>query len=169
MASPMVLAAEVGRYTSISSKLREDFSGIDDETLTDTLEGLSTLPDLLNALVRSSLEDEALAAALKARIGDMKARLERLEQRQDRKRELVCGAMTHAGLAKLSAEDFSVSLRQGTPRLQVKDESVIPAFFLVPQPPKVDRADLLNALKRGEEVVGAVLEDGIPHIQVRTR
>ena len=73
------------------------------------------------------------------------------------------------GPAKLSAEDFSVSLRQSAPRLDVKDESKIPAFFLIPQPPRVDRAGILTALKRGEQISGAVLEEASFHIQVRTR
>jgi hypothetical protein len=169
MLSPAALIGEIQHYQSVSAQLRQDFTGIDDETLADTLEGFSLLPDLLGAVVRSSLEDEALAAALKARVGDMKARLERLEHRQERKRQLVCGAMTKAGMEKLHAEDFSVSLRQGTARLEITDEGKIPPFFLIPQPPKVDRTSLLNLLKRGEQVPGAELQEGAPHIQVRTK
>jgi hypothetical protein len=169
MLSPMALVGEIQHYQTISLQLRQDFAGIDDETLADTLEGVSLLPDLLSAVVRSSLEDEALMVALKVRVGDMKARLERLEHRQEKKRQLVCGAMAQAGLDKLHAEDFSVSLRQGGARLEIADEGKIPPFFLIPQPPRIDRASLLNLLKRGEQVSGAELKEGSPHIQVRTK
>lgn len=169
MHSLTVLSAEVTRYRALADQLRQDYAGIDEETLVDTLEGASELPDLLAAIIRSSLLDEALAAALKARMGDMKARLDRLEERRDHKRRLVCDSMGHAGLDKLNAEDLSISRRQGVPRLEIVTEAEIPPSYLVLQAPRIDRAGLLAALKRGEVVAGAKLQDGEPHIQVRTR
>lgn len=77
--------------------------------------------------------------------------------------------MVRAGLTKLLAEDFAVSLKQGSPRLDVLDEAKIATPFLIPQPPKLDRAGLLSALKRGEVVEGASLLEGQPHLQVRTK
>jgi hypothetical protein len=117
MISSQIVHVEAGQYQALASQLRTDFADIDDETLADTLEGLSDLPNLLCTVIRSSLEDEALIAALKDRISDMRACLGRLEARHQRKRELVCGAMSRAGMEKFGAEDFSVSLRQGLPRI----------------------------------------------------
>jgi hypothetical protein len=111
MIPSQIVHLEAGQYQALASQLRTDFADIDDETLADTLEGLSDLPDLLCTVIRSSLEDESLIAALKDRISDMRARLGRLEARHQRKRELVCGAMSQAGMEKFGAEDFSVSLR----------------------------------------------------------
>ena len=45
MSSPAVLAAETARYGTLAEELKASFADIDDETLTDTLEGLSELPD----------------------------------------------------------------------------------------------------------------------------
>ena len=42
---------------------------LDEETLADTLEGMTTLHELLAGLIRSALTEEALAEGLKARIG----------------------------------------------------------------------------------------------------
>jgi predicted RNA-binding protein len=50
---------------------------IDEETLRDTLEGISDLPEALAAVVRSYLDDLMMAAALGMRIEDMQARLSR--------------------------------------------------------------------------------------------
>jgi hypothetical protein len=85
--------------------------------------------------VRSSLLDEAFAVGLKGRLAEMKDRLDRLVERSSRKRELVCVSMARAGLAKLMAEDFAVSLRQGLPRLEVLDEAKISEPFLIPRLP----------------------------------
>jgi len=130
---------------------------------------LSELPELLKAVVRSSLLDEAFAVGLKGRLAEMKERLDRLVERSSRKRELVCVSMVRSGMAKLMAEDFAVSLRQGPPRLEVLDEAKVSEAFLIPQPSKLDRATMLSALKRGEVVGGASLIEGQPHLQVRVK
>ena len=41
--------------------------------------------------------------------------------------------------------------------------------MVIPQPPRLDRAGLLSALKRGEVIAGASLIDGKPHLNVRTK
>ena len=169
MLSNALLHTEAEHYRMLADELKTDFAGIDEETLADTLEGVSELPDLLKAVLRSSLLDEALAEGLKGRLGEMKVRLERLEDRSSKKRDLVSSSMGKAGLAKLMAEDFSASLRLGPPRLEVKDEAKIPTAYLVPQPARLDRAGLLLALKQGKAVEGASLGQGLPHLQVRTK
>ena len=169
MSSPAAVALEAVRYGSRADDLRRRFVDIDDETLTDTLEGLSELPDLLKVVIRSSLLDEAFMVGLKGRLAEMKERLERLAERSVKKRELVCDAMLRAGLTKLLAEDFAVSLRQGLQKLEVLDEAKISEPYLIPQPPRLDRAGLLLALKRGEMVEGASLMEGHPHLTVRVK
>jgi predicted DNA-binding protein len=169
MSSPAVLATEIARYGGLAEELKARFADLDEETLEDTLEGLSELPDLLKAILRSSLLDEALACGLKARLSEMKERLDRLAERSTRKRELVCESMVRSGLNKLLAEDFAASLRQGLPKLEVCDEAKITEPYLIPQPPRLDRAGLLVALKRGEAIEGASLTEGQPHLQVRTK
>ena len=163
------IVAEAARYGSLAEELKARFGDLDEETLRDTLEGVSELPELLTAIVRSCLLDEAFASGLKGRLSEMKDRLDRLVERSSRKRELVCESMMRSGLSKLLAEDFAVSVRQGLPKLEVLDEAKISEPYLVPQPPKLDRAGLLSALKRGEVVEGASLIEGQPHLHVRTK
>lgn len=169
MSSPAVLASETARYGSLAEELKARFADIDEETLQDTLEGLSELPELLKAIIRSCLLDEAFASGLKGRLAQMKERLDRLVDRSSRKRELVCESMIRSGLSKLLAEDFAASVRQGLPKLEVLDETKISESYLIPQAPKLDRAGLLSALKRGEAVEGATLIEGQPHLHVRTK
>lgn len=164
-----ILRTEAAQYRRLADQLRQDYAGLDDETLTDTLEGLSDLPDMIAEIVRSSLEDEALIHGLKVRIEAMTARSTRLKERHERKRKLACWALGAAGLPKLILPDFSVSLSQGQMRLLISDEAKLPRSFLVPQPPKPDRTAITSALKRGEAVEGALLVLGDPHITVRTR
>ncbi|MDE2113223.1 MAG: siphovirus Gp157 family protein [Alphaproteobacteria bacterium] len=169
MTSLELLRSEANLYVQLADQLKAEFAGIDEETLKDTLEGLSGLPEMIEEVVRSSLEDENFVVGLKARMGEMQVRLARLEARQKKKRDLACWAMGTAGLNTLQAGDFSVSLRAGQPRLEIEEEAKLPATYFVPQPPKLDRAGLLLALKRGEVLDGAKLATGSPHIQVRTK
>lgn len=164
-----VLRSEAAQYRALSDQLKAAFGDVDDETLKDTLEGLSELPEMIEEIVRSSLEDEALITGLKTRLDDMTARLSRFKVRQERKRELACWAMGSAGIPRLDVADFSVYLRRATLKLVVDDEKMVPAAFLIPQPPKIDRGLLMTALKRGESVEGAALTNGEPHIAVRTK
>ena len=164
-----ILRGEAAHYRALADQLLENFGEVDDETLKDTLQGLSNLPDMIEEIVRSSLDDDAFIVGLKTRLDDMAARLSRFKARLERKRELATWAMGSAGIPRIDVADFSVSLRQGQVKLVVNDEKILPAAYLIAQPPKVDRGLLLNALKQGAVVEGAVLATGDPHIAVRTK
>ena len=108
MISVDVITTEVSNYLILADQLKALYQDIDDETLLDTLEGISHLPQLIQGLVRSSLDDEALIDALKKRVEDMQARLSRLRDRFERKRELASWAMANAEILKMQTEDLSL-------------------------------------------------------------
>jgi hypothetical protein len=169
MCEAQILDSEISTYLILATELKAQYSEIDEETLADTLEGLSRLPDLLEAITRSSLEDGTLADALKARIGDMQERLSRLRTRQEKKRTLVRWAMEKAGLERHHAADFSLFLRSSPPHLEIDDEEMIPGEFFLPQPARLDRAGLTAALKRGDPVTGAHLAPSERSLSVRVK
>lgn len=76
-------------HNHFRERLREGFPDADDETLADTLEGLTDLTDQLAEVIRSALEDEAFCAALKVRMGEMRERAGRLSLRAEKKRQLA--------------------------------------------------------------------------------
>ena len=69
-----LLRIEAAHYHLLQDQLRMDYAHLDDETLADTLEGISELPQMIEEIIRSSLEDEALIAGLKLRAAAMGAR-----------------------------------------------------------------------------------------------
>ena len=169
MKSDNILRTEVSHYLILADTLKERYGELDDETLKDTLEGISDLPEAVSAVIRSSLDDEAYILGLKGRLEDLQARLSRLRDRYEKKRALARWAMVEADLDKVMAADFSVSLRKGGEKLEVIDEGRVPEAFFVPQPAKLDRKGLMEALKRGEMVNGALLVMAEPTISVRVR
>ena len=99
--NPHSLDHEVSTHLMLRERLREAFPEADDDDLQDTLEGLTNLPEMLAILLRSQLEDVSLVEALKVRIGDMRARLARLEQRVATKRDIAASVMERAEIKKV--------------------------------------------------------------------
>ncbi len=160
---------EAARHSVLRSRLLAEIPDLDEDTLADTLEGITDLKEMLAELVRSALGDEALAGALSTRLSDMKVRLERLETRARRKRQLVLEAMMQAELNRLEEADFTASLRQGAPLLEVVAEDRIPVAYWKPQPAKLDRQGLLAALKNGVDIEGVALTAPSLQLSVRTK
>ena len=163
------LQTEVRRYQLIREKIIQEFPGTDDETIRDTLEGITDLHEMIAAVIRSALVDEALQAGLRRRLDEMKERLSRLELRATKKRELALHAMSEVGLAKLEQPDFTASTRAGSPALIVVSEQTIPEAYWLPQPAKLDRQAILGELKRGLEIPGAQMSNPKPVLSVRTK
>lgn len=161
------LTFEVQNYVALRDALKVEFAGIDDETLEDTLEGLSDVRSIVAEVARSSLADEVLASALKQRIDEMRERLSRIEGCRERKRELALTALRQIGVAKLVESDFTVSVRNGVPVVEVIDELSIPKEFWVAQEPKLNRGALYRTLKSGGAIPGAIMDQGVPVLAIR--
>ena len=163
------LTVEAPKYQLLRQRLLADYPDLDEETVADTLEGITDLHEMIAVVIRSALVDEALQAGLRFRIDDMKERLSRLELRATKKRQLALDAMTEVGLSKLEQPDFTASARAGSLALVVIAEETIPQVFWLPQPPKLDRQAILAELKRGVEIPGAQMSNPKPVLSVRTK
>lgn len=163
------LASTLNLHLRLRTYLQQQYADLDDETLADTLEGISDLREILTQVIRSALEDEVLLSALSTRLSDMKARQARLRLRLDKKRKLVQRAMLEANVKALTEGDFSAFLRSASPALEVTSEDKIPLSFWKPQPPVLDRHALLEALKSGAQIDGASLMEGQTQLCVRSR
>ncbi len=160
---------ELTHHRYLRERLEAAFPDADEETLMDTLDGMTNLTDSLAELLRSSQEDESLASALRSRMSDMQERCGRFEERARKKRELVCTVMEEAELQKLMEPDFTVSLRPARAPLMIIDEEAIPGDYWKPQPAKLDRMGLISALSNGRDIAGAVLGNPPMTIAVRTK
>jgi hypothetical protein len=163
------LAIAATTYRTVRDRIRAEDPDIDQETLADTVEGLTDLHEILTAIVRSALADEALATGLKGRIAEMQDRLERLKDRASKRRQIAKDAMVELDLKKITAPDFSVSIRPGLPSLMVIDEAAVPSIYWQPGEPRLKRQVLLNELKDGSEIEGVALSNPEPFLSVRTK
>ena len=82
----VLVNTELQHYRALKERLVQEFPLLDDETIRDTLEGITDLHEMIAAVIRSALVDEAFHAGLRFRVDDMRERLSRLELRATKKR-----------------------------------------------------------------------------------
>jgi Siphovirus Gp157 len=156
-------------YRSVCDRIRAQDPQIDEQTLADTVEGLTDLHKIVQAVIRAALSDEALVLGLKCRISDMQCRLDRLQDRASKRRQIARDVMVELDLKKLNAPDFTASIREGIPSLMVLNEDAVPSIYWQPSEPRLNRQELAYELKQGAEIAGVALSNPEPVLSVRTR
>jgi hypothetical protein len=166
----LIVDAEVRRCNQIREAVLAEFGDgdLDEQTLADTVEGLTNLHELLAAIIRGVIDAEVMASAIRARTMDMKDRLDRFELHAERLRQIVKNAMADAHIHKLTQPDFTASLRAGQPHVTITDEDLLPQIF-IEQRPHILKREILDALKDGAEVSGAMLSNPGMVLSVRTK
>lgn len=139
----------------------------EDETLKlDMLEGETGLLEAVDSALDRLQEIDSFADAIKARMDDLRARKERLTRQADMIRAALASAMEMAEVKKLERPEATISVKAVPASAVVLDELEIPSDYWTPQPPKLDKRALLDALKQGP-VAGATLSNGGTTISIR--
>ena len=61
---------------------------------------------------------------------------------------------------RIKSELFTFNIQNNPPSLNVEDEMNIPFEYYIPQQPKLDKKELLNAIKNGLEIEGVSIKQG---------
>lgn len=153
------LAAE---YRADAEKLAD--MDLDEQTLADTLEGLSgELEVKAQNVVMFTRNLEATAAAIKDAESQMAARRKAMENRAAGLRRYVLESMQHAGVQKIECPLFKVSVRENPAAVDIYEPGLIPAQYMKqpePPPPAPDKTAIKAAITAGTEVPGAKLTKG---------
>lgn len=169
-----LLPSAIVRHNELKAELLDRFAGLqnDPEALADTVEGLSNLHDVLKHIVWEIRKVARDRDAIKERQVDLLKRARALNEREERLRSLVAHGMSEGGIETLTDVEWSAGLSNAAPKLVIDDEYVIPErFWFQPQPKPlvIDRVELFEAVKAGEEVPGAHLSNGGPTLTIRPK
>lgn len=114
----------------------------------------------VEAVVKFIRSLDAEAKAYKAE-SDRLADLRRArENRAGWLKNYLADQMRQRNIQKAGTPMGGARIQAGPPRVDITDATLLPAEFLVAQPPLVDKAKALTALKAGETVPGAALVRG---------
>ena len=151
-----LLAELLGRWPELAS---------DEETLADTLEGVSRLPEAIAAVIRSALDDEADCTSIAERIKQLQTRRKRLEDRADRKRALALHFCQEGRLPRIPAPDFTASVSMTKGRVIITGQ-VDDKWMRIKK--EEDKTKIGEALRAGQTVSGAELSNPMPTLVIRT-
>jgi len=127
------------------------------------------LKDTLNS-INDALEDKAdgYVAVIKSLETDNNAideEIKRLKQRKTsnengikRLKETLQQVMEETGKEKFKTALNSYSIANNPPSLEVKDKNIVPKEFFTEQEPKLNKKELLKAVKEGLEIKGIELK-----------
>jgi hypothetical protein len=135
------------------------------EVIQDTLEGLTgELTVKATNVARYILNVESMADAVDGAAKQMKLRAERMRKRADSIREYLKANMQGAGITKIEAVEFVLSLKKNPASVIIDNEAEIPpAFKVTPEPPpppqpRADKALIKKAINSGMTIAGCHLE-----------
>jgi hypothetical protein len=91
-----------------------------------------------------------------------------MENRKESIREYLRYNMAATGITRISCPLFTISLVKGRPMAVIEDDRSVPDKFKVTKTTvSISKADLLEALKAGEEVPGAKLGETAPSLRIK--
>lgn len=165
------LSHRLHEETKAADVLRAQLAEIagDDETLIrDTIEGDTSLRDLISLVAEQIVADDGLVDGLAVAVKRLADRKARIEHRISMTRVAIMAAMESAGIKSLDTPAGKLTVKATPPAALIFDEAIVPADYWKPQDPKLDKKAVLAALKEGREVPGAQLSNGGQTLQIRS-
>lgn len=158
---------KVSRQSVAAAELIAALRSDDDQLNHDMVEGETDFFEAVEAALDKVREYQTHIVGIDGTMKGLSDRKARMEKRVSSLRGLIDQAFQLAGVSSHTFACETVSIKRVPPKLVITDESQIPSKFFKPQPPKLDRKELLEAAKGGE-VLGAHMSNGGQTIQIRS-
>ena len=159
------LAREGSAARDLIAAIRAD--GHDDETAHDMAEGETSIMEAIDAALFEMDECAAIVAGCEAQMEVYDARKVKFQARAVRIRGLIEQAMVIADLPTAKRPTATVTVKRTPPKPIIADESLIPSQYFKPQPPKLDKTAINDAIKEGASVPGVQMDNGGISLQIR--
>lgn len=147
------------QLTGAALQLQEmlELGEIDQQTFDDTVEGLE-LDTKIENYCKIIKNLEAQAKAFKEEKDRLAEREKAAKNGVTRLKETLLMSLQALDITKVDAGTFTVS-RSKSKSVKIVDETWLPEKFLIYQPAKIDKTAITKAIKEGEEVAGAEMEE----------
>lgn len=158
---------DLNRQSMAARALVEELAGDDAELAHDLVEGETDFFEAVERALSEIDECDIMAEGLSAHIKKLNDRLLRVKKRAENVRGMIDQAFQMAEVHSHKLSTATITTKSIPPKLIISDESEVPSRFFEPQPPKLDKKSLADAVKGGEAVPGASMSNGGTTIQIR--
>ena len=165
----MNLTIEKVKAHKLAEIIREHL-GDDEDAALFAVEQETDLLVVIDRMVKSALESEALAEGLKSYMSELAERKKRLESKAEKIRAIVALALEEVGLTgPVKREAFTLSVGKSPPAVILTDESIVPEEYMrVTKSP--DKKAIKDAMTlHGIVVPGAEMANGGSRLTIRVK
>lgn len=144
--------ANLFELTSNFKYILDHADELDEQTLNDTLESIQEpLEDKVDNTVGllKSLKNDI--DNFKKEEQDLKKRRQTIENNFKRVKEWSEYTLSTLDVDKLKGNKHELRMQKNAVSLLIPDESKVPKEYLIPQPPKINKSEIKEDLKNGDE------------------
>ena len=143
-------------YLKLQQKIEDGGEGLEDtlESITDAIEEKA---DGYGKVIKNI---EAQIEAIKNEEKRLADRRKSLESNVKRLKDSLYESMKLTKTKRIKSELFTFNIQNNPPSLNIENEDAIPFEYYQPQAPKLDKKELLNAIKNGLEIEGVSIKQG---------
>lgn len=143
-------------YLKLQQKIEDGGEGLEDtlESITDAIEEKA---DGYGKIIKNI---EAQIEAIKNEEKRLSDRRKSLESSVKRLKDSLYESMKLTETKRIKSELFTFNIQNNPPSLNIENEDAIPFEYYQPQAPKLDKRELLNAVKNGLEIEGVSIKQG---------
>ena len=139
---------------------------VDDVDLrADMLEGSTDLHAIMERLLNEEREANELIAVVGNRIEALSARRAMFRARQASLRTVMMSILERAELRKIALPEATIAITRRGPAVQIIDELLVPDAYCRFKR-EVSKTAIKEAINAGEEVPGAVLDNGSETLRI---
>ena len=156
----MKLYELTSNYNNLLDRLYDD---IDEQTIIDTLDSIEcAIEEKAANIAKINAQIDYNIDVLDAEIKRLQHRKETMKNRQTSIRNYLFAQLKKLGKTKIETDIYTISIRKNPAKLIIDNPEKINASFLtvIPEHTEINNAALKEALKTGEFVDGAHLEQG---------
>jgi hypothetical protein len=162
------LADEVSRVAGLRTALHDADVTLDANEWLDAIEGETNFQEAIEQIAMAVLEVQGQIAGVEHQIDKLGTRKARLKALDTTLRGIALAAMDRAEVKTIRRPTVTATVKPVPQKVADDiDEALVPSAYFEPQPPKLNKAKVLQDLKEGRDVPGARLTNGGITIQMR--